>query len=105
VSPPANVAAAASRANAFRLLSLEPNVPSPFRDHLQIPVPPREEGTVGRERARLEDTTRAGVKNLRYRVVSVIHLLCAHGVGRVGLDIFPEGCGYGKGTPKGPLRR
>ena len=77
----------------FRLLS---------EIHLQISVPYQGKGTVGRERTRLEDTTRDGVENLRYRVVSVIHLLCNHGFGRVGIGHFPERHGYEKGTPKGP---
>lgn len=106
VRPPANVVVVASRASVFRLplLFLEPNVPSPFRDSSADvhPTP----GGVGQENKSRPNTSHARPStNVDIGFVSVIHLLCNHGFGRVGLDIFPEGCGYEKGTPKGPLRR
>ena len=52
-----------------------------------------------------EHFTCPAVDKRRYRIRFRHPPAMQPGFGRVGLDIFPEGCGYEKGTPKGPLRR
>ena len=52
-----------------------------------------------------EHFTCPAVGKRRYRIRFRHPPAMQPGFGRVGLDIFPEGCGYEKGTPKGPLRR